>query len=161
MALHAQPYTIWMSNTWDAHTYNMDHPQAPVPYYSLHFRRAAQSLLEKLTGVDLSATVLKNENNWEDNISDKKLGVVDTYYTPGDIKERVDDYPEGWPFPAPPGTSAGDSWIYNEAAIQVKAFWYSSGYVDLSKRANWYKVLYGNFQRYDFHATTRCVRTVE
>lgn len=161
MALLDQTYTIWMSNTWDAHTYNMDHPQAPVPYYSLHFRRAAQSLLEKLTGVDLSATVLKNENNWEDNISDKKLGVVDTYYTPGDIKERVDDYPEGWPFPAPPGTSAGDSWIYNEAAIQVKAFWYSSGYVDLSKRANWYKVLYGNFQRYDFHATTRCVRTVE
>ena len=161
MALLDQTYTIWMSNTWDAHTYNMDHPQAPVPYYSLHFRRAAQSLLEKLTGVDLSATVLKNENNWEDNISDKKLGVVNTYYTPGDIKERVDDYPEGWPFPAPPGTSAGDSWIYNEAAIQVKAFWYSSGYVDLSKRANWYKVLYGNFQRYDFHATTRCVRTVE
>ena len=161
MALLDQTYTIWMSNTWDAHTYNMDHPQAPVPYYSLHFRRAAQSLLEKLTGVDLSATVLKNENNWEDNISDKKLGVVDTYYTPGDIKERVDDYLEGWPFPAPPGTSAGDSWIYNEAAIQVKAFWYSSGYVDLSKRANWYKVLYGNFQRYDFHATTRCVRTVE
>lgn len=59
MALLDQTYTIWMSNTWDAHTYNMDHPQAPVPYYSLHFRRAAQSLLEKLTGVDLSATVLK------------------------------------------------------------------------------------------------------
>lgn len=161
MALLDKTYTIWMSNTWDAHTYNMSHPDNPIPFYSRTFRQAAQALLEKLTGVDLSATVLMNENNWEDNISDKKLGIVDNYFSPGDIKVREDDYPQGWPFPSPPATSAGESWIYNEAAIQVKVFWYSSGYVDLSDRANWDKVLYGNFQRYDFHATTRCVRSVE
>ncbi|MCL3853463.1 FimB/Mfa2 family fimbrial subunit [Parabacteroides sp. GYB001] len=161
MALLDKTYTIWMSNTWDANTYNKNHPGAPIPYYSLTLRKAAQSLLEKLTGRDLSATVLMNENNWEDKISDVKLGVVDTYYTPGDIKVRVDDYLEGWPFPSPPATPAGESWIYNEAAIQVKAFWYSAGYVDLSNRANWDKVLYGNFQRFDYNATTRCVRTVE
>ena len=161
MALLDKTYTIWMSNTWDANTYNSNHKDEPIPYYSLALRQAAQSLLEKLTGVDLSGTVLMNENNWEDKISDKKLGIVDTYFSPGDIKIRADDYPQEWPFPAPPATSAGESWIYNEAAIQVKAFWYPTGYVDLSKRANWYHILYGNFQRYDFHATTRCVRSVE
>lgn len=161
MALLDQTYTIWMSNTWDAYTYNKNHPDEPIPFYSRTLRQAAQGLLEKLTGVDLSGTVLMNENNWEDNISDKKLGIVDNYFSPGDIKVREDDYPQGWPFPSPPATSAGESWIYNEAAIQVKVFWYSSGYVDLSDRTNWNKVLYGNFQRYDFHATTRCVRSVE
>lgn len=161
LALLDKTYTIWMSNTWDANTYNMNHKDKPIPYYPLAFRQAAQALLEKLTGVDLSGTVLMNENNWEDKISDNKLGIVDSYFSPGDIKEREDDYPQGWPFPSPPGASAGDSWIYNEAAIQVKVFWYSSGYVDLSDRTNWYKVLYGNFQRYDYHATTRCVRSVK
>lgn len=161
MALLDKTYTVWMSNTWDAYTYNMNHPDNPIPFYSRSFRQAAQTLLEKLTGVDLSGTVLMSGNNWEDNISDKKLGIVDHYFSPGDIKVREDDYPQGWPFPSPPATIAGESWIYNEAAIQVKVFWYSSGYVDLSDRANWYKVLYGNFQRYDFHATTRCVRSVE
>lgn len=161
LALLDKTYTIWMSNTWDANTYNMNHKDDPIPFYSRPFRQAAQSLLEKLTGMDLSGTVLMSENNWEDNISDKKLGIVDNYFSPGDIKEREDDYPQGWPFPSPPATSAGESWIYNEAAIQVKVFWYSSGYIDLSDRANWNKVLYGNFQRYDYHATTRCVRSVE
>lgn len=161
LALLDKTYTIWMSNTWDANTYNMNHKDDPIPFYSRPFRQAAQTLLEKLTGMDLSGTVLMSENNWEDNISDKKLGIVDNYFSPGDIKEREDDYPQGWPFPSPPATSAGESWIYNEAAIQVKVFWYSSGYIDLSDRANWNKVLYGNFQRYDYHATTRCVRSVE
>ena len=161
LALLDKTYTIWMSNTWDANTYNMNHKDDPIPFYSRPFRQAAKTLLEKLTGMDLSGTVLMSENNWEDNISDKKLGIVDNYFSPGDIKEREDDYPQGWPFPSPPATSAGESWIYNEAAIQVKVFWYSSGYIDLSDRANWNKVLYGNFQRYDYHATTRCVRSVE
>ena len=144
-----------------AYTYNRAHPDAPIPFYSLPFRKSAQTLLEKLTGTDLSGTVLMIENNWEDKMSDKKLGIVDTYFSPGDIKEREDDYPGGWPFPVPPATSVQESWIYNEAAIQVKAFWYSSGYVDLSDRSNWEKALYRNFQRYDFRAVSRCVRSID
>lgn len=161
MALLDKTYTVWMSNTWDAYTYNRAHPDAPIPFYSLPFRKSAQTLLEKLTGTDLSGTVLMIENNWEDKMSDKKLGIVDTYFSPGDIKEREDDYPGGWPFPVPPATSVQESWIYNEAAIQVKAFWYSSGYVDLSDRSNWEKALYRNFQRYDFRAVSRCVRSID
>lgn len=159
LAVLDQTYTVWMSNTWDANTYNNKNPDKRIPFYPLNFRRDAQALLEKLTGVNLSDTELKEENNWEDIINDKKLGIVDTYFTPGDIKEKEDDYSGGWPFPSP--SAAGETWMYNEAAIQVKAFWYSSGYVDLSNRSNWEKVLYGNFYRFDYQATSRCVRTVE
>lgn len=155
LSLGDQTYNVWMSNTWEAQAKG-------IPFYPLPLRQAAQSLLEKLTGKDLSATVLYEENNWSDQISDKKLDMIDRYFTPGDIKVREMDFPGGWPYPGSPGTPSSESWYYNEASIQVKAFWYNSGYVDLSDRSNWYKVLYGNFVRYDYSSTvSRCVRSVE
>ncbi|MCC8153440.1 MAG: hypothetical protein LIP01_04025 [Tannerellaceae bacterium] len=148
-------YNVWMSNTWLAQQHNL-------PYYSLHFRQEAQSLLEKLTGTDLFNTVLMAENNWEDEIPDEKLDIVDRYFTPGDIMVRVMDYPNGWPFESPPGTTPDEDWFYNEVTTQVKAFWYGSGYISPAIRANWDKILYDQFFRYDYSSTvSRCVRTVE
>ncbi|MCD7711353.1 MAG: FimB/Mfa2 family fimbrial subunit [Firmicutes bacterium] len=88
-------YTIWLSNTWDATTYNK-------PYYPLYFRQAAQELLEKLSGIDLSASVLYPTNNWQDVLVDYKLDIVDRYFTPGDILVRPIDFPDGWSYAAPP-----------------------------------------------------------
>lgn len=147
-----QAYNIWTSNTWEARDNN-------IPYHPIAFRQAAQLLLEKLTGEDLSATVFYNENNWEDEISDWKLDLIDRFFTPGDIMLKLEDFPGGWPYSAPPNTS--ETWYYIEATIQVKAYWYQSGYVSPSVRANWDEILYGEFQRYDFGSTvSRCVRTV-
>ncbi|MCC8142552.1 MAG: hypothetical protein LIO97_00470 [Tannerellaceae bacterium] len=49
-------YTIWLSNTWEAEAYNK-------PFYPLKFRQAAQELLEALSGLNLSGSVLYAENN--------------------------------------------------------------------------------------------------
>ena len=155
-------YNVWMSNTWYANTYNNNNKNKPIPFYPLPLRKAAQSLLEKLTGVDLSSSVLMEQNNWADQMADTKLNIIDKYFTPGDILARELDYPGGWPYPSPPATGSSESWYYNEVVIQVKAFWYGSGYVNLDDRANWEKVLYGNFIRYDYSSTvSRCVRIVE
>lgn len=149
-------YNIWTSNTWDASQWDM-------PYYSLPFRKAAQSLLEKLTGWDLSSSVLYSENNYQDVLTDMKLGLIDSYFTPGDIVVREMDYPNGWPYSSPPGTSASEDWYYNEVTIQVKAYWYGpSSYLTPSDEANWNTILYHQFVRYDYSSTqSRCVRVVE
>ncbi len=153
LAICDAAYNIWLSNTWLAASSNM-------PYYPLTFRKQAQTLLEELTGEDLSGNVLYNVNNWEDQIDDVKLNLVDRYFTPGDILLRLMDFPDGWPFTASPNTS--EDWFYIEVTIQVKAFWYDSGYITLTDRSNWDKVLYGEFERYDYSSTvSRCVRTVD
>ncbi|MCD8260431.1 MAG: hypothetical protein LUD15_02120 [Bacteroides sp.] len=92
-------YNVWASNTWLA----ADHPE--IPYYPLRFRQVAQSLLENLTGYDLSGSILYNENNWADVLADEKLDLIDRYFTPGDIMLRIMDFPDGWPFSSPPGTT--------------------------------------------------------
>jgi len=75
------------------------------------------------------------------------------------MQRPMDSESGGWLFPTLPDQ---ESWFYYESAIQVKAFWYPSGYVDLSDRNNWDRVLYANYQRYDFGNTVgRCVRSVE
>ncbi|MCD7936132.1 MAG: FimB/Mfa2 family fimbrial subunit [Tannerellaceae bacterium] len=146
-------YNVWTSNTWLADTWNM-------PYYPLHFRQEAQALLEKLTGYDLSSTILMNENNHQDVLTDEKLGLIDLYFTPGDIMVRIEDYPNGWPFEGAPGTDL--VWYYNEATIQVKAYWYGDTYLSPSIRSNWDTILYHEFERYDYSSTvSRCVRTVD
>lgn len=149
-------YNIWTSNTWLADGYDM-------PYYSLPFRQEAQSLLELLTGTDLSSSVLYDVNNHQDVLADEKVGIIDNYFTPGDIMIREEDFPGGCPFESPPGTSANESWYYNEVSIQVKAYWYgASEYITLADRDNWYLVLYHEFRRYDYSSTvSRCVRTVD
>ncbi len=150
-----QAYNIWTSNTWEASGYNM-------PYYPIAFREEAQYLLEKLTGQDLSATVLHDTNDWSDQISDWKLDFVDDFFTPGDIMVREEDYPNGWPFPSPPGTTESESWYYNEVVIQVNVYWYGSEYISYSNKANWDRILYQRFERYDFSSTvSRCVREVD
>ncbi|MCC8035610.1 MAG: FimB/Mfa2 family fimbrial subunit [Rikenellaceae bacterium] len=146
-------YNVWTSNTWNAVAYDM-------PYYSMAFREEAQYFLEKLTGYDLSGSVLYDQNNHEDALTDLKLGIVDEYFTPGDIMVKEDDYPGGWPFPSPPGTDL--TWFYNEVTIQVKVYWYGSEYISYSDRDNWNEILYGEFERYDYSSTvSRCVRDVD
>ncbi|MCC8088806.1 MAG: FimB/Mfa2 family fimbrial subunit [Rikenellaceae bacterium] len=149
-------YNIWTSNTWLAAGYDM-------PYYPLPFRQEAQYLLEKLTGEDLSSTILYDEHNNEDLLSDEKINLIDRYFTPGDIMLRVEDFPNGWPFESPPGTDASETWYYNEVTIQVKAYWYGpSEYITLADRSNWDLVLYHEFRRYDYSSTvSRCVREVD
>lgn len=147
-------YNIWTSNTWDADTWNM-------PYYSLALRQTAQSLLEKLTGYDLSSSVLYDQNNHLDALPDMKLGLIDQYFTPGDIMVREMDYPT-WPYPSPPGTGSSESWFYNEVTIQVRAYWYGATYLSPSDEDNWDTILYHEFRRYDYGSTvSRCVRVVE
>lgn len=144
-------YQIWMSNTWTANS--------KVPVYPLRLRQAAQNLLEVLSGDDLSGTELVDENIGKDNMNGRDISMLYAYFTPGDLMERPDDYPNGWPYP---GGTNGESWYYYEAAIQLKPFWAEQGYVDLNNRDNWYKVLYGNFQRYEYNGTkSRCIREVE
>lgn len=163
LALFDDAYKIWMSNTWDARDYNLRDPNDTIPYYSVLFRQTAQDLLERLTGEDLSGTVMYEQNNWEDTMDDNKLGIIDRYFTPGDIVVKEEDYPDGWPYPAPPGTNSSEKWYYNESVIQIRAFWYDYGYLDATDRSNWNNILYGHeFVRYDYSSTVcRCVRPVE
>lgn len=151
LALFDQAYRIWQSNTWEGVDNNL-------PFYPLPFRQEAQAFLQKLTGVDLSGIVLSD--NEKDNLGDAKLDVIDRFFTPGDIMIRESDYPGGWPYTAPPNNS-GLAWFYSEVVVQVKAYWYT-GYLDLSIPGNKEKVLYEQFERYDFSSTvSRCVRVVE
>lgn len=148
-------YDVWTSNTWLADTWDM-------PYYPLAFRQEAQSLLESLTGYDLSSTVLYNENNHLDDLADDKLGLIDNYFTPGDILLKTDDFPDGWPYPGPPATDPSQGWFYNEVTIQVKAYWYGASYLSPANRDNWYTILYHEFEEFNYSSTvSRCVRSVD
>lgn len=151
LALFDTTYKVWESNTWIGATNNL-------PFYPLQFRQEAQNLLEKLSGVDLSHFVLSD--NGKDAMGDEKLGILDQYFTPGDLMLREIDYPGGWPYASPPNNN-GLKWYPSEATIQIHGYWYSN-YIDLSDRNNWDKILYQEFERYDYDRTvSRCVRTVE
>ncbi|MDR2955029.1 MAG: hypothetical protein LBV43_08105 [Prevotella sp.] len=151
LALFDKTYKIWESNTWEGRNHNL-------PFFPLQFRQQAQSLLEKLSGIDLSNFVLTDDG--VDPMGDEKLGVLDQYFTPGDIMLREIDYPGGWPYAALPNNS-GLKWYPSQVSIQVHGYWYSD-YIDLSNRDNWDKILYQEFERYDYSRTvSRCVRSVE
>ncbi len=93
-------------------------------------------------------------------MNDDKLDIIDKYFTPGDIMIKEEDFSGGWPYDAPPMNN-GEKWFYSEVVIQVRGFWYP-GYYDLSVPGNKEKVLYGEFQRYDYYSTvSRCVRVVQ
>ncbi|MDR1501393.1 MAG: FimB/Mfa2 family fimbrial subunit [Prevotella sp.] len=152
LTLFDQTYRIWQSNTWQG-------INAGLPYYSLSFRQEAQDLLGKLTGADMSKYNL-TEIQGGDNVGGEKLGMLDNFFTPGDVVVALKDYPEGWPYPVPPYQGI-ENWFPMEVVHQLKAYWYT-GYLDYSDPDNYDKVLYQQFQRYNFSSTvTRCVRSVE
>ncbi|GAE83636.1 hypothetical protein JCM10512_1925 [Bacteroides reticulotermitis JCM 10512] len=151
LALFDKTYRIWASNTNEG-------INDKLPLYPLRLRQDAQALLEKLSGVDLSQYVLTD--NGVDPMNDDKLDIIDKYFTPGDIMIKEEDFSGGWPYDAPPMNN-GEKWFYSEVVIQVRGFWYP-GYYDLSVPGNKEKVLYGEFQRYDYYSTvSRCVRVVQ
>lgn len=151
LALFDKTYKIWESNTWEGRNNNL-------PFFPLEFRQEAQSLLEKLSGMDLSHFVLSDTG--VDPMGDEKLGIIDQYFTPGDIMLREMDFPGGWPYASPPNNS-GLKWYPVEVAIQVHGYWYEN-YVNYSDKDNWDKILYNEFDRYDYNRTiSRCVRSVE
>ncbi|MDR0962170.1 MAG: FimB/Mfa2 family fimbrial subunit [Mediterranea sp.] len=152
LKLFDQTYRIWQSNTWQA-------VNAGVPYYSLPFRQEAQVLLGKLTGVDMSKYVTSDAG--KDTYAGEKLGMLDQYFTPGDILVRASDYPAGkWSYYGKVNNN-GQDWFPMEVSIQIKGYWYSD-YLDFSDEANYDKILYGEFYRYDYSSTiSRCVRNVE
>lgn len=151
LALFDKTYRIWASNTNEG-------INDKLPLYPLRLRQDAQALLEKLSGVDLSQYVLTD--NGVDPMNDEKLDIIDKYFTPGDIMIKEEDFSSGWPYDAPPMNN-GEKWYYSEVVIQVRGFWYP-GYYDLSIPGNKEKVLYGEFQRYDYYSTvSRCVRVVQ
>lgn len=151
LALFDTTYKIWESNTWIGATH-------ALPFYPLQFRQQAQDLLEKLSGVDLSHFVLTD--NGKDTMGDEKLGILDQYFTPGDIMLREIDYPGGWPYTSPPNNN-GLKWYPSEVAVQIHGYWYEN-YINLSDRNNWDKILYQEFERYDYSRTvSRCVRSVQ
>lgn len=152
LALFDQTYRIWQSNTWQG-------INSGLTPYPVAFRQQAQELLEKLTGMDLSAYV-PSETYGGDTFGGEKLGMIDDFFTPGDIVVTKRQFPDGWPYPAPPFAGIED-WYPMEVVHQVKGYWYS-GYLDYSDPANYDRVLYQQFQRYSFSSTvTRCVRSVE
>ncbi|GHV56612.1 hypothetical protein FACS1894182_03510 [Bacteroidia bacterium] len=151
LALFDQTYKIWQSNTWQG-------INAGLPLYPISFRQQAQDLLAKLTGANMSGYTMSNTQGG-DNFGSVKLGMLDDYFTPGDILVTLNQYPV-WPFPSPP-FSGIENWFPMEVVLQLKGYWYS-GYLDYTNPANYNKILYQQFQRYTYSSTiSRCVRSVE
>jgi hypothetical protein len=152
LALFDQTYKIWQSNTWLGIDYSL-------PFYSMALRQQAQDLLGKLTGTDMSGYLL-TDTRGGDSFGSEKLGIIDDFFTPGDIVVTLRQYPGGWPYPAPPFPGI-ENWYPMEVVHQVKGYWYG-GYLDYADPANYDKVLYQRFERYSFSSTvSRCVRNVE
>jgi hypothetical protein len=148
-----QAYRVWQGNTWMGINNGLQ-------YQSLPFRQEAQVLLGKLTGTDMSRfTPQEGANN--DTFGGEKLGMIDQFFTPGDVVVRESDYPAGgWPYAGKPNNN-GQKWFPMEVSIQVKAYWYSD-YIDINKDENLDKILYLNFAMYDYSSTvSRCVRSIE
>ncbi|MDR0907573.1 MAG: hypothetical protein LBM63_03050 [Rikenellaceae bacterium] len=148
-----QAYRVWQGNTWMGSNNGLQHQSLP-------FRQEAQVLLGKLTGYDMSRfTPQEGDNN--DTFGGEKLGMIDQFFTPGDIVVRESDYAAGsWPYAGKPNNN-GQKWFPMEVSIQVKAYWYSD-YIDINKDENLDKILYLNFATYDYSSTvSRCVRTIE
>ncbi|MBD8349945.1 hypothetical protein [Dysgonomonas sp. HGC4] len=152
LALFDQTYKIWQSNTWLG-------INSGIPFYSKTLRQQAQDLLGRLTGMDMSKYLLSDMQGG-DSFGSEKLGIIDAFFTPGDIVVTRKQFPGGWPYPAPPFQGIED-WYPMEVVHQVKEYWYS-GYLDYADPANYDKVLYQRFERYSFSSTvSRCVRNVE
>jgi hypothetical protein len=152
LTLFDQTYRVWQSNTWQGIDSNL-------PLYSIPFRQQAQYLLGKLTGVDMSKYIL-TDTHGGDNFGSEKLGIIDDFFTPGDIVVTLKQFPNGWPYPSPPFQGI-ENWYPMEVEHQVKGYWYS-GYLPYDDPANYNKILYQQFQRYGFSSTiSRCVRSVE
>ncbi|MBF0647968.1 hypothetical protein IR083_03960, partial [Dysgonomonas sp. GY75] len=153
LALFDQTYKIWQSNTWLGIDYSL-------PFYSMALRQQAQDLLGKLTGTDMSKYLL-TDTQGGDSFGSEKLGIIDDFFTPGDIVVTLRQYPGGWPYyPVPPFPGI-ENWYPMEVVHQVKGYWYG-GYLDYADPANYDKVLYQRFERYSFSSTvSRCVRNVE
>jgi hypothetical protein len=152
LALFDQTYRIWQSNTWQG-------INSGLPLYPIPFRQQAQDLLGKLTGVDMSQFVL-TDTYGGDAFGSNKLGILDDFFTPGDIVVTTKEYPGGWPYPTP-AFNGIENWYPMEVINQVKGYWYQ-GYLPYGDPANYDKILYQQFQRYSFSSTvTRCVRSVE
>jgi hypothetical protein len=151
LGLFDQTYRIWQSNTWQG-------VNSGLPFYPLTFRQAAQDLLEKLTGTDMSKYTLTDDG--KDSFGGEKLGMLDDDFTPGDILITENDYPGGWPFTAPPN-DGNNKWYPMEVVINVKGYWYT-GYLNMSDPANYNKILYQQFEQFSYSSTvSRCVRDVE
>jgi hypothetical protein len=147
-----QAYRVWQGNTWLGINNGLQ-------YQSLPFRQEAQTLLGKLTGADMSGFVPK-EGTSNDDFGGEKLGMIDQFFTPGDILVIESDYGGNWPYESKPNNN-GLKWFPMEVSIQVKAYWYSD-YIDINKDENIDKILYLNFAMYDYSSTvSRCVRTIE
>jgi hypothetical protein len=151
LKLFDQTYRIWQSNTWQA-------VNSGLPYYSLPFRQEAQALLGRLTGADMSRYT--STDSGKDTFAGEKLGMIDQYFTPGDILVTQDQYPDGWPYPGAVNNN-GQAWFPMEVSIQIKGYWYAD-YLNFGDEANYDRILYGEFYRYDYSSTTtRCVRNVD
>ncbi|MDR0893068.1 MAG: hypothetical protein LBN24_10720 [Mediterranea sp.] len=151
LRLFDHTYRVWQSNTWQGEN-------AGLEFYSLPFRLEAQELLGRLTGADMSRYTLSDTGH--DEVGGEKLGMLDRYFTPGDILERQSDYPDGWPFYGAPNNS-NQPWYPMEVSIQIKGYWYAD-YLNPNVQENYDKILYGSFFRFDYSSTTsRCVRPVE
>jgi hypothetical protein len=146
-----QAYRVWQGNTWLGINNGLKSQSLP-------FRQEAQVLLGKLTGYDMSKFTPKASG--QDDFGGEKLGMIDQFFTPGDILVRESDYGGNWPFAGKPNNN-GLAWYPMEVSIQVKAYWYSD-YIDISQDANLDKILYLNFAMYDYSSTvSRCVRSIE
>jgi hypothetical protein len=153
LALFDQTYRIWQSNMWEGINNNL-------PFYPAAMRLQAQNLLQALTGVNLSAYTPSDASKGADPFGSNKLGVIDDFFTPGDIIVTVNEYPNGWPYPSKP-TSGIEPWYPMETVTQVKGYWYS-GYLQYSDPANYAAILYQQFERFSFSSTiSRCVRSVD
>jgi hypothetical protein len=151
LQLFDQAYRVWQGNTWLGINNGLKSQ-------SLAFRREAQVLLGKLTGYDMSKFTPKESG--QDDFGGEKLGIIDQYFTPGDILVTEDSFGGNWPYAGKPNNN-GLKWYPMEVSIQVKGYWYSD-YIDINKDENVDKILYGNFAMYDYSSTvSRCVRAIE
>jgi hypothetical protein len=151
LGLFDQTYRIWQSNTW----VGINNGLTP---YTIPFRQAAQDLLKQLTGADMSKYTM-SDTQGGDNFGSEKLGMLDNFFTPGDIMLTENDYPNGWPFATKPNDN-GNKWHPQEVVVQLKGFWYT-GYIPITPE-NYNAVLYQRFEMYSFNGTvSRCVREVD
>jgi hypothetical protein len=145
-----QAYRVWQGNTWMGINNGL-------PSQSLAFRQEAQELLAKITGYDMSKFT-PTETGY-DSFGGEKLGMIDQFFTPGDILVIEDNYQGHWPYESKPNNN-GLKWFPMEVSIQIKGYWYSD-YLNINLDENVEKILFLNFAMYDYSSTvSRCVRNI-
>jgi hypothetical protein len=153
LQLFDQVYRVWHSNTWVGYSFGL-------PRQSVEARQQAQELLGKITGYDMSGFT-PTDSNYGDTFGDEKLGMVDQFFTPGNILEIEANYNGAWPFAASPEDNHGETWFPLEAITQIKAYW-DPAYIDINQAENSESILFSRFVRYDHQSTvSRCVRNVK